>query len=203
MAIGAAASSIEPLESTSLYLVHHAAAMLAEHFPLGESLEPLAFRFNRTVVNRFYELLDFDNLHYCLSQREDSDVWREVKQPACITDRLAAKLEFWRRKRPTPADFEDQRFPGQADSRASGSPDPVDPRDPVDTAGLWTHENYEAVLYGMDFLRPECDQWFGEERPDTIIPPHIAARVARAPAMLPPHVTWLQKVLGMPLYPSR
>jgi len=203
IAIGAPAAAIEPLESTSLYLVHHAAAMLAEHFPLGSSLEPLSFRYNRTVVNRFYELLDFANLHYCLSQRDDSEFWRRTRQPSRITERLAAKLDFWRQKRPTPADFEDQRLPGQREPERVPPSTSTDPREPVDTAGLWDHENYEAVLYGMNFLSRECDQWYGQERPDTVVPRHIASRVARAPAKLPPHTTWLQQVLGMPSYPSR
>jgi tryptophan halogenase len=203
IAVGAAAGDIEPLESTSLYLLHHGAAMLAEHFPLGEALEPLAFRYNRIMTNRFYELLDFASLHYCLSQRDDTDFWQDARKPSRIPDRLAAKLDFWRLKQPTPADFEDQRLPGQGDPATGGSAGSADPRDPVDTGGLWTHENYQAVLYGMDFPGQQCERWPGAERPATSVPPHIAARVAEAPAKLPPHAVWLQKVLGMPHYSPR
>jgi tryptophan halogenase len=203
IAIGASASAIEPLESTTLYLVDHAAAMLAEHFPLGDELAPLAFRYNRIVANRFYEILDFVNLHYCLTRREDTAYWREARQPDRMTDRLKAKLEFWRRKPPTPADFEDQYLPGQALDALPRGPASGDWRSPVDTAGLWDHENYEAVLYGMDFLREECDAWFGTGRPDPEIPGHIASRLAQAPHKLPPHAIWLQRVVGMPAYPPR
>ncbi len=203
VAIGSSAGGIEPLESTNLYLVHHAVSMLAEHFPLGDELEPLAYRYNRIVTNRFFEILDFVNLHYCLSRREDSEFWREARQPYRMSNRLAAKLEFWRHKQPTPADFEDQRFPGQAEAPLPATGIPADVRTPVDTAGLWNHENYEAILYGMDFLADECEQWFGTERPDTVVPQHIAARVAQAPRKLPTHAGWLQKVTGMPTYTSR
>jgi tryptophan halogenase len=120
-----------------------------------------------------------------------------------MTDRLASKLDFWRKKRPTPADFEDQRLPGERCPETFSPSTSADPRDPVDTAGLWDHENYEAVMYGMDFLSRECDQWYGKDRPDTVVPPHIASRVAQAPAKLPPHTIWLQKVLGMPSYSTR
>lgn len=203
IAIGASCSSIVSPESTSLYLVDHAVSKLAEHFPLGDELEPLAFRYNRIMANRFYEDLDFANLHFCLSRRSDTAFWSEVQQSERITNRLRAKLDFWRMKRPTPSDFEDQKFPGQADDQLPPGISPGDYRSPVDTASLWTHENYEAVLFGMDFLYKECDEWFGGERPDPVVPRHIAARVAQARGKLPPHAIWLQKMAGMPDYPIR
>jgi tryptophan halogenase len=203
IAIGGAANAIEPLASTNLYLVDHAAAMLVEHFPLGDELEPLAFRFNRIMANRFYEILDFVNLHYCLTRRDDSEFWREARQPSRITDRLKAKLDFWQSKQPTPADFEDQDFPAQGREPLPHSRPFGDYRSPIDTGTLWDHESYQAVLYGMDFLGPECDARFGAERPDPVVPPHIAARIAQAPQKLPPHALWLRQALGMPDYPPR
>ena len=44
VAIGAASSYIEPLESTSLYLVDLAAEMLVDHFPYTEEMTPLRVR---------------------------------------------------------------------------------------------------------------------------------------------------------------
>jgi tryptophan halogenase len=201
IAIGSASSHIEPLESTDLYMSSLAAAMLAEHFPYGDELAPLAFRFNRIMTNRFYEILDFVNLHYCLTRRTDSDFWNEVRRPARINDRLQAKLEFWRRKPPSRSDFEDQFFPGQPDAAMPSSGWPGDHRSPVDTAGLWGYENYEMLLYGMDFLHEECDDWFGPDRPDPTVPGTIAERLAMAPQKLPPQDLWLKQVFGMPDYP--
>lgn len=201
IAIGAAGNAIEPLEGTNLYLIDHAASMLAEHFPLGDELQPLAFRFSRIMANRFYELLDFVNLHYCLTRRQDSEFWREAGRPGRMTARIAAKLEYWRMKRPTPSDFEDQKFPGQRDEPLPEGRVTGDYRSPIDTAGLWNHENYEAVLYGMDFLGKECDAWFGTQREDPQVPPLVAARVAQAPQKLPPHALWLQRMAGMAEYP--
>ena len=200
IAIGASGSAIEPLEGTNLYLIDHATSMLAEHFPLGDETQPLAFRFSRIMANRFYEMLDFVNLHYCLTQRQDSEFWREAGRPERMTSRIAAKLAYWRMKRPTPSDFEDQKFPGQPDEPLPKSDVRGDYRSPVDTAALWTHENYEAVLYGMDFLGKECDAWFGAQREDPQVPPMVAARVAQAPQKLPPHALWLQQMAGMAEY---
>jgi tryptophan halogenase len=203
IAIGDASSCIDPLEPSSIYMIEHAAAMLAEHFPLGDELTPLAFRYNRIMSNRFYELLDFANLHYCLTRREDSAFWREVQRPERVSDRLQAKLNYWRVKRPTTADFEDQFFPGQSSQPlASGTID-GDYRGPIDTAGLWDQQDYECVLYGMEFLNDECDEWFGTERPDSLVAKNVVDRLKTAPSKLPSHAQWLQHFCGMPDYDTQ
>jgi tryptophan halogenase len=190
IAAGLAGQFIEPLESTGLYLSDLAAVMLAEHFPRGGDLEPFAFRFNRILRNRFYEILDLINLHYCLSRRSDTEFWREVRKPERINARLAAKLDYWRIKPPSPADFEDPVFPGHPAARAA----------PVDTASLWGYASYEAILYGMDFLAEECADWYGPDRPPPTVLRNVLERLAMAPRKLPPHHVWLQRVLGMPEY---
>lgn len=202
VAIGLSANFIEPLESTGLYLSDLATVMLTEHFPYGDDLEPLAFRFNRIMANRFYEILDFINLHYCLTRRNDSEFWQEVQKPKRITDRLQAKLDYWRIKAPTPTDFEDQFFPGMPDSPLPAGGLPGDHRSPIDAAGIFGVDSHEAILYGMDFLRDECAEWFGEDRPPSRIVDSIAKRLELAPQKLPPHDWWLQRALGMPAYQS-
>jgi tryptophan 7-halogenase len=200
IAAGLAGSFIEPLESTGLYLSDLAAVLLAEHFPRGDDTAPLALRFNRIMANRFYEILDFINLHYCLTRREDTDFWRDVRQPERINGRLAAKLDFWRTKPPSAADFEDSLFPGQPDTPLPSGGLPGDHRSPIDTAALWGYESYEAVLYGMNFLDAECDAWYGRDRSPPAVLRSVLERLARAGRKLPPHHTWLQRTVGMPVY---
>ena len=200
IAIGLSAGFIEPLESTGLYLSDLAAVMLTEHFPYQGDMAPLAYRYNRIIANRFHEVLDFINLHYCLTRRTDTEFWREVQRPERINDRLKAKLDFWRCKPPSPADFEDQWFPGQPDTPLPASGLPGDHRSPVDTAGIFTLSSYEAILYGMDFLRTECDQWFGTDRPASQVPKGIMSRLQVAPQKLAPHDVWLKQIAGMPDY---
>ncbi len=200
IAIGLAGSFIEPLESTGLYLSTLAAAMLAEHFPQRDAMAPLALRFNRIMTNRFYEVLDFINMHYCLTRRTDTEFWREVQRPERINDRLQAKLDFWRVKPPSVTDFEDQCFPGQPDAPLPSGGLPGDHRPPIDTGDLFGLDSHEAILYGMDFLRAECDRWFGVQRPATQQSPGIAKRVSVAPQKLPSHDVWLQQVVGMQQY---
>lgn len=201
LAIGLAGGFIEPLESTGLYLSDLGAVMLAEHFPYTDDmLETMAFRVNRVISNRYFEILDFINMHYCLSRRTDTAFWQEVQKPERITDRLKAKFEYWKLKPPSASDFQDQSFPagaGQIDRVIPG----CDPRSPVDTAGLWNHESYEAIMYGMHFcgepLPPPSP-----EAPKTRVMPAIIERLRAAQVKLPPHDMWLQRVLGAPSFTS-
>ena len=200
IATGLAGNFIEPLESTGLYLSDLAAVLLAEHFPRGGDMAPLAYRFNRIMANRFYEILDFINMHYCLTRRTDTAFWREVQRPERINGRLRAKLDFWRVKPPSAGDFEDQCFPGQPQVPLPAGGFPGDHRAPIDTAGLWSYESYEAVLYGMDFLREECDAWYGAGRPPPQVLKNVLEKLRAAPRKLPPHHLWLQRVAGMPAW---
>ncbi|RIJ33060.1 tryptophan halogenase family protein [Henriciella mobilis] len=201
LAIGLAGGFIEPLESTGLYLSDLGAVMLAEHFPYTDDmLEAMAFRVNRVISNRYFEILDFINMHYCLSRRTDTAFWQEVQKPERITDRLKAKFEYWKLKPPSASDFQDQSFPGGAGQIDRVVPG-CDPRSPVDTAGLWNHESYEAIMYGMHFcgepLAPPST-----DAPKTRVMPAIIERLRAAQVKLPPHDMWLQRALGAPSFTS-
>jgi tryptophan halogenase len=162
-------------------------------------MEPLAFRFNRIMQNRFHEILDFINMHYCLTRRTDTEFWREVRRPERINDRLRAKLEYWRIKPPSVSDFEDQFFPGQAGIPLTGNAT-GDNRVPIDTGRLWNHYSYEAILYGMDFLNEECREWYGENRPRPAVLKKVLDAIKTGPDKLPPHDIWLQHRAGMADY---
>jgi len=202
IAIGLSGGFLEPLESTGLYLNEIAAELLAEHFPYGDDMEPLAFRFNRMMQDRFYEILDFINMHYCLTRRVDTEFWREAGRPERINDRLRAKLDYWRIKPPSASDFADQFFPGQADGQLPSGGPSGDNRCPIDTGRLWNHHSYEAILYGMDFLREECNEWYGADRPRPGIHKKVLDAVDTARDKLPPHDVWLKRMVGMANYPS-
>jgi tryptophan halogenase len=203
IAIGLSAGFIEPLESTGLYLSDLATVMLAEHFPWrGQDMAPLAYRYNRIMADRFHEILDFINIHYCLTRREDNDYWREIRRPERIHDRVKAKLDFWRTKAPSMPDFEDAWFPSSPQTPLPSGGLPGDHRPPIDTAGVFGLSSYEAILYGMDFLREECDRWYGTDRPPSKVLEPVAQRVAMARGELPTHEEWLRQVCGMREFPA-
>ncbi len=203
IAIGLAGGFIEPLESTGIYLSELGAVLLAEHFPHDKAaLQAMAFRYNRIMSNRYYEVLDFINLHYCLTRRQDTEFWKVVQQPEHITDRLKAKLELWRQKSPSLSDFDDQSFAGFDYAMRPGNDPEIDPRPPTDAAGLWNHASYESILFGMDFRGPEFAENFGADRPNSRVPQFVINAVRAAPKLLPPHHVWLHKHLGMNAWPK-
>lgn len=199
IAVGLSSGFIEPLESTGIYLSELAAVTLADHFPYrDEDLAPMAFRFNRILSNRYFEILDFINMHYCLTRRTDTEFWRTVQKPEHITDRLQAKLDHWKIKPPSMSDFDDQAFYGFDYNRQIQDDPLIDPRAPVDAAGLWDHSSYEAILFGMDFRGPEFEASLGQSRKPSQVLNIVANGVRAAPDRLPPHHIWLHHKLGMP-----
>jgi tryptophan halogenase len=200
VAIGLSGGFIEPLESTGLYLSQVASEALAEHFPFADDMAPLAFRFNRVLMNRYYEILDFINMHYCLTRRSDTAFWREVARPERINDRLRAKLDFWRIKPPTENDFADQFFMGQQHLQMPSAGFPGDSRYPVDTGRLWNHHSYENVLFGMDFMQAESREWYGDQRPPPGVLKNVATALKSVSDKLPSHAAWLQQMAGMADY---
>ena len=202
IAAGLSSGFIEPLESTGIYLAELAAVLLAEHFPYrDEDLEPLAFRFNRVISNRYYEILDFINMHYCLTRRTDTEFWKAVQRPEHITDRLQAKFEHWRMKPPSMSDFQDQAFSGYGYGETVTDDPLIDPRPPVDTGSLWDHSSYEAILFGMDFRGPEFEA-HGENRPRSQMLELVTNVLRAAPSRLAPHHAWLHHNLGMKAWPT-
>jgi hypothetical protein len=52
----------------------------------------------------------------------------------------------------------------------------------------------------MDFLRDECDLWYGKDRPASQPLKLVDARAEQVRRQLLKHDAWLQRVCGMPDY---
>jgi tryptophan 7-halogenase len=131
VAIGLAAGFIEPLEASALALVELSAAQLADDWPATrETMDIVARRFNDTFTARWSRIIDFLKLHYVLSRRDDSDFWRDNRQPASVPERLKELLALWTHRAPSRRDLHqvDEVFPSAS---------------------------WQYVLYGMGF-RPEA-----------------------------------------------
>ncbi len=95
VAVGLASGFLEPLESTSIYLVQAAITALVEHFPARRVEDADRDGFNRSIDAEYDRIRDFLILHYHATTRSDSPFWDHVRTMA-IPDTLAEKMALWR-----------------------------------------------------------------------------------------------------------
>ena len=95
VAVGLSSGFLEPLESTSIYLIQSAIVRLIHLFPHGGVTPELISEYNRQSQEEFELIRDFIILHYYLNERDDSQFWRDVRQ-ADVPDRLLQKIDLFR-----------------------------------------------------------------------------------------------------------
>lgn len=100
VAIGLAGGFLEPLESTSIYLVQMGIAFLLTLIPDGPVIDPaLSEEFNRQIDVEYSRIRDFLVLHYHANQRgpDEGDLWRHCREMA-LPDTLQAKIDRFRHR---------------------------------------------------------------------------------------------------------
>ncbi|GAB3018203.1 tryptophan halogenase family protein [Bowmanella dokdonensis] len=139
IAMGLAGGFIEPLESTGLHVINIGARLLATHLSSSEISQPVRDSYNELMIGVYEDLKQFIVLHYCLTDRDDTDFWRQAKASVEHCPALKQKLAVWKHKVCEYLDL-------------AGS-----------YATTFTDENYRYVLYGMQHypdlaLRPDPEQ---------------------------------------------
>lgn len=96
VALGLASGFLEPLESTSIFLVQSGLGRLMQLLSAGAPLTPDAVAaYNAGLVRQFARIRDFIILHYCLTARHDSALWRDMASME-LPPTLDFKLHAWR-----------------------------------------------------------------------------------------------------------
>lgn len=127
VALGLAQGFLEPIEATSIMLTDFAAGYLANRFPATtEQMAALSDRFNQTMTYAWERVVEFAKMHYCLSDRTDSDFWIENRDPQTIPEGLQNKLALWNKYVPMSEDL-------------------------FSKFEVFNVENYLYVLYGMKY----------------------------------------------------
>ncbi|EGF91104.1 tryptophan halogenase [Asticcacaulis biprosthecium C19] len=94
-ALGLASGFLEPLESTSIYLVQTSIQSLINNFPTRRDNPHLRDEVNRRNREHQEHLRDFIILHYALNKRVGQPFWDRCRAMS-LPDSLAAQIELFR-----------------------------------------------------------------------------------------------------------
>ena len=95
VAMGLASGFLEPLESTSIYMVQSSISRLLQFFPDRAFNQVEIDAYNAQADEEFARVRDFIILHYCQTSRVDSPFWRHCRSMELPAD-LSAKMALFR-----------------------------------------------------------------------------------------------------------
>lgn len=97
IAMGLSSGFLEPLESTSIYLIQIAIINLLKLFPGKHPDQAKIDEYNRLVDVEYERVRDFLILHYHLNNRDDGELWRYCKNMT-VPESLQQKMELFKHR---------------------------------------------------------------------------------------------------------
>ncbi|WP_127026347.1 tryptophan halogenase family protein [Rheinheimera mangrovi] len=95
VAIGLSSGFLEPLESTSIHLIHRSIIRLLQMFPSNGIVSADVAEFNRQTKIEMDNIRDFIILHYKATERTDTKFWRYCKDMD-VPDSLTHRMELFK-----------------------------------------------------------------------------------------------------------
>jgi tryptophan halogenase len=127
ISLGLAQGFVEPLEATSILLTDLSAELFAKNFPkLKSDIDVLKGHCNKVVEYWWERTIDFIQVHYQASDRNDSEFWSDNVNSKHVSDILQERLSRWKLVSPKKSDF-------------------------FSHFDLFDASSYSYVLYGMKF----------------------------------------------------
>ncbi|WP_105167929.1 tryptophan halogenase family protein [Pseudoalteromonas sp. T1lg23B] len=168
VSFGLAQGFVEPLEATSILLTDFCAELLAKNFPRSiEESNTMSTYFNDVMKYVWERTTDFIKLHYCISDRVDSDFWQANRDMSASSSELKQRLCKFKFRAPTQSDFF-SRF------------------------DLFDHKNFLYVLYGMEFNTEVKELSDTEKQMSQQLLAQNAQMISNAKERLLGHRRWLE-----------
>lgn len=170
VALGLAQGFVEPLEATSILVTDFCAQLLARSFPhYRDDIPQLADYCNKVVSYTWERVMDFVQLHYLISDRRDSEFWRENTEKTPLSSIMQERLARWKIAAPKRNDF-------------------------FSTFDIFGVENYLFVLYGMHYpTRPGRLGQVEAER-SAILIRELQQKATTSASKLLSHRAWLMEL---------
>lgn len=95
LAVGLSSGFLEPLESTSIYLIQSAIMKLVDLIPQENNIQIKADEYNRSLDMEMERIRDFLILHYHATERSDTPFWDYIRTMD-IPDSLKDKMDMFK-----------------------------------------------------------------------------------------------------------